>query len=144
MNDTTVRPFMYEQVSRNCFIQFICGLAASRRRLSSLIHWQSLWSRFQFSSLFFIFSLRCCRQKLFDYFISKANYNREDFLIDYEIISLQRNIKILGIFARLHLRDGKNQYINFMPRVKNFVEQRLDKTNLISPQFKNFLKVYLQ
>ena len=29
MNDTTVRPFMYEQVSRNCFIQFICGLAAS-------------------------------------------------------------------------------------------------------------------
>ena len=84
------------------------------------------------------------KQKLFDYFISKANYNSEDFLIDYEIISLQRNIKILGIFARLHLRDGKNQYINFMPRVKNFVEQRLDKTNLISPQFKNFLKVYLQ
>jgi aminoglycoside/choline kinase family phosphotransferase len=84
------------------------------------------------------------KQKLFDYFISKANYNRQDFLIDYEIISLQRNIKILGIFARLNLRDGKNQYINFMPRVKNFVEQRLDKTNLISPQFKNFLKVYLQ
>ncbi len=84
------------------------------------------------------------KQKLFDYFISKANYNREDFLIDYEIISLQRNIKILGIFARLHLRDGKNQYINFIPRVKNFVEQRLDQINLISPQFKNFLKVYLQ
>ncbi len=83
------------------------------------------------------------KQKLFDYFISKANYNREDFLIDYEIISLQRNIKILGIFARLHLRDGKNQYINFMPRVKDFVESRLNKTNLISSQFKNFLKVYL-
>ena len=83
------------------------------------------------------------KQKLFDYFISKANYNREDFLVDYEIISLQRNIKILGIFARLHLRDGKNQYINFIPRVKDFVERRLDKTNLISPQFKNFLKVYL-
>ena len=29
MNDTTVRPFMYEQVSRNCFVQFICGLATS-------------------------------------------------------------------------------------------------------------------
>lgn len=83
------------------------------------------------------------KQKLFDYFISKANYIREDFLVDYEIISLQRNIKILGIFARLHLRDGKNQYINFIPRVKDFVERRLDKTNLISPQFKNFLKVYL-
>ncbi len=83
------------------------------------------------------------KQKLFDYFISKANYNREDFFVDYEIISLQRNIKILGIFARLSLRDGKNQYINFIPRVKDFVERRLDKTNLISPQFKNFLKVYL-
>jgi N-acetylmuramate 1-kinase len=84
------------------------------------------------------------KKKLIDYFISKANYDSKDFLIDYEIISLQRNIKILGIFARLHLRDGKNQYINLMPRVKNFVEQRLDKTNLISSQFKNFLKVYLQ
>ena len=83
------------------------------------------------------------KQKLFDYFISKAKYNREDFLVDYEIISLQRNIKILGIFARLSLRDGKNHYINFIPRVKDFVERRLDKTNLISPQFKNFLKVYL-
>ena len=83
------------------------------------------------------------KQKLFDYFISKANYNREDFFVDYEIISLQRNIKILGIFARLSLRDGKNHYINFIPRVKDFVERRLDKTNLISPQFKNFLKVYL-
>lgn len=83
------------------------------------------------------------KQKLFDYFISKTNYNREDFLVDYEIISLQRNIKILGIFARLSLRDGKNQYINFIPRVKGFVEQRLEKTNLISPQFKSFLKVYL-
>ena len=29
MNDTTVLPFMYEQVSRDYFIQFICGLAAS-------------------------------------------------------------------------------------------------------------------
>mgnify|MGYP003350015353 FL=1 len=83
------------------------------------------------------------KEKLIDYFISKANYNREDFFVDYEIISLQRNIKILGIFARLHLRDGKNQYLNFIPRVKDFVEQRLDKTNLISSQFKNFLKVYL-
>ena len=83
------------------------------------------------------------KQKLFDYFISKANYKRKDFLVDYEIISLQRNIKILGIFARLSLRDGKNHYINFIPRVKGFVEERIDKTNLISPQFKNFLKVYL-
>ena len=29
MNDTTVRLSMYEQVSRDCFIQLICCLAAS-------------------------------------------------------------------------------------------------------------------
>ena len=29
MNDTTVRSFMYEQVSRDCFIRFICCLAVS-------------------------------------------------------------------------------------------------------------------
>ena len=83
------------------------------------------------------------KQKLFDYFISKAKYDREEFYIDYEIISLQRNIKILGIFARLSIRDNKNHYINFIPRVKNFIEQRLEKTNLICPQFKSFLKDYL-
>ena len=60
MNDTTVRPFMYEQVSRDCFIRFICscGLAASLKFNS--VHWQSLlWlSMESISILIFIFHLQ--------------------------------------------------------------------------------------
>ena len=34
-----------------------------------------------------------------------------DFYIDFEIMGVQRHLKILGIFKRLFLRDGKKQYL---------------------------------
>ena len=83
------------------------------------------------------------RKKLFDYFVSQANYDYQEFLNDYEIISLQRNIKILGIFARLFMRDGKKQYLNYLPRVENFVKKRIAETTLINQEFKGFLNHYL-
>jgi aminoglycoside/choline kinase family phosphotransferase len=82
-------------------------------------------------------------KKIFDYFVSKSNYNEQDLNIDFEIFSLQRNIKILGIFARLFLRDNKKQYLNFIPRVENFVKKRIANTQLINQDFKNFLLKYL-
>ena len=82
-------------------------------------------------------------QKIFDYFISNGNYNLNELNIDFEILSLQRNIKILGIFARLFLRDKKQQYLNYLPRVENFVKKRLLQTQLINQDFKDFLLKYL-
>ncbi len=35
----------------------------------------------------------------------------------FEWMGLQRHLKVLGIFARLHCRDGKNRYLADMPRV---------------------------
>jgi aminoglycoside/choline kinase family phosphotransferase len=32
-------------------------------------------------------------------------------------MGLQRHLKVLGIFARLHLRDGKSDYLRDLPRV---------------------------
>ncbi|OIQ83705.1 phosphotransferase enzyme family protein [mine drainage metagenome] len=40
-----------------------------------------------------------------------------DFYRDFEWMGLQRQLKVLGIFARLHHRDGKDQYLADMPRV---------------------------
>lgn len=40
-----------------------------------------------------------------------------DFYRDYEWMGVQRQIKILGIFARLCYRDGKADYLKDMPRV---------------------------
>lgn len=50
----------------------------------------------------------------------------DDFAVfhrDYEWMSLQRNLRILGVFARLSLRDGKPSYLNHMPRVYAYVMQ---------------------
>lgn len=41
----------------------------------------------------------------------------------YEWLSLQRNLRILGVFARLHHRDGKAAYLDHMPRVNEYVRQ---------------------
>lgn len=39
------------------------------------------------------------------------------FRRDYAILGAQRNLKIIGIFARLYLRDGKPRYLSLIPRV---------------------------
>ncbi len=41
----------------------------------------------------------------------------------YEWMSLQRNLRILGVFARLSHRDGKSHYLQHMPRVNTYVRQ---------------------
>ena len=35
----------------------------------------------------------------------------------FDLVGLQRHIKVLGIFARLYYRDGKVQYLKDLPRV---------------------------
>lgn len=66
------------------------------------------------------------RQKILEYYLEKSGCDREIFLRDYSILSLQRNVKILGIFSRLSMRDGKHSYLNLIPRVRAFVEARLE------------------
>jgi len=46
-----------------------------------------------------------------------------EFHVDYEWMGLQRNLRILGVFARLSHRDGKHHYLDHMPRVQAYVRQ---------------------
>ena len=41
----------------------------------------------------------------------------EQFIRWFDLIGLQRHIKVLGIFARLSLRDGKHAYLKDLPLV---------------------------
>lgn len=41
----------------------------------------------------------------------------ESFMRDYYILGAQRNLKIIGIFHRLNKRDGKQNYLQYLPRV---------------------------
>ena len=38
-----------------------------------------------------------------------------------DLTGMQRHFKVLGIFCRLHYRDGKNAYLNDLPRVWGYV-----------------------
>lgn len=41
----------------------------------------------------------------------------------FDFMGLQRHIKVLGVFARLSIRDGKHGYLNDLPTVFNYVLQ---------------------
>jgi aminoglycoside/choline kinase family phosphotransferase len=42
------------------------------------------------------------------------------FLRDFDWMGLQRHLKVLGIFARLNLRDGKSRYLDDLPLVLHY------------------------
>jgi aminoglycoside/choline kinase family phosphotransferase len=62
----------------------------------------------------------------------------DEFEKQFDLMGLQRHLKILGIFKRLSLRDGKNQYLDNIPLVKKYTLQMADKY----PEFA-FLKALL-
>jgi N-acetylmuramate 1-kinase len=51
--------------------------------------------------------------------------DQDAFLGAYALIGAQRALRILGIFARLCLRDGKPRYLEFVPRVWRYLERNL-------------------
>mgnify|MGYP001267907215 FL=1 len=53
--------------------------------------------------------------------------NISDFRYWFEITGLQRHIKAIGIFSRLNYRDGKNNYLNDIPRTYKYLEKVLNK-----------------
>jgi aminoglycoside/choline kinase family phosphotransferase len=60
----------------------------------------------------------------------------EDFGLfwrDFEWMGVQRQLKVLGIFARLYHRDGKDQYLKEMPRVMRYVRQACSRYDELSP-----------
>lgn len=52
-----------------------------------------------------------------------AGDSGEQFLAWFDLIGLQRHIKVLGIFARLCWRDGKTGYLGDLPRTLRYVQQ---------------------
>lgn len=47
------------------------------------------------------------------------------FLRDAELIGVQRHLKVIGIFARLHHRDGKPKYLADVPRFFTYLDEAL-------------------
>lgn len=56
-----------------------------------------------------------------------------DFWVAVEWMGLQRHLKILGIFARLTLRDGKPKYLEDTPRFINYVRAACSRYRDLTP-----------
>jgi hypothetical protein len=54
-----------------------------------------------------------------------AEFDPPHFIKLYVTLAAQRASKILGIFARLDMRDGKPQYLRHMPRVWGYLQRSL-------------------
>ena len=53
------------------------------------------------------------------------DFDGAQFIKTYVTLAAQRASKILGIFARLDMRDGKPQYLRHMPRVWGYLQRSL-------------------
>jgi aminoglycoside/choline kinase family phosphotransferase len=53
------------------------------------------------------------------------SFDTPAFVKSYTTVAAQRATKILGIFARLDLRDGKPQYLRHMPRIFGYLQRSL-------------------
>lgn len=59
-----------------------------------------------------------------------------DFYRDYEWMGVQRHIKVLGIFARLYHRDGKDGYLKDMPLVAKHLRAACERYRDLGPLLK--------
>ena len=79
------------------------------------------------------------KNNIYNYYL-KLNKNKSNKVIllnDFEILSVIRNMKIIGIFARLAIRDKKLKYLRLIPYAWRLIELRT-KNNKI---FNNLKKV---
>jgi N-acetylmuramate 1-kinase len=56
-----------------------------------------------------------------------------EFYRDYEWMGVQRHVKVLGIFARLFHRDGKDSYLTNMPLVAKYLRAACARYNELTP-----------
>jgi len=79
------------------------------------------------------------KEKIFKDFLKKNKLkNVKYFRNDFNILSVLRNIKIIGIFTRLSARDNKHFYLKLIPNAWKLIENRINDNEI----FKD-LKLFL-
>tara|TARA_A100001011_G_scaffold395658_1_gene491335 strand:+ start:1927 stop:2880 length:954 start_codon:yes stop_codon:yes gene_type:complete len=78
------------------------------------------------------------KNKIYKFYIIKQNnLNKAKFKNDFDILSVMRNLKIIGIFTRLAARDGKKRYLKLIPKAWKLINIRID--NQIFSELKKLL-----
>ena len=77
-----------------------------------------------------IVTSRKLKDKIYDYYMKKTPITHKKhpkkFLEDFNILSIQRNLKIIGIFSRLSTRDKKDKYLKYIPYAWKLLESRMN------------------
>ena len=80
------------------------------------------------------------KKKIYNLYIKNIKKSEKNNIRnDFEILSILRNLKIIGIFNRLSLRDGKKEYLKFIPHAWQLIGKRLNE-NTKSQDLKDLLK----
>ena len=80
------------------------------------------------------------KDNIYNYYLkfNKKKINKDILLNDFQILSVIRNMKIIGIFARLAARDKKMKYLKLIPYAWKLIELRI-KNNEIFDNLKRVL-----
>ena len=80
------------------------------------------------------------KKKVLSYFLKKFKKDKtKKFINDFEILSVARNLKIIGIFMRLAARDNKKKYKKMIPYAWQMINYRM-KNNIEFKNLKSLLK----
>ena len=84
------------------------------------------------------------KKKIYNYYLNtNKKINRKKFRNDFEILSVLRNLKIIGIFTRLAIRDNKRDYLKLIPYAWKLIDLRINQNRIfddLSILLKKFLR----
>lgn len=80
-------------------------------------------------------------QASLQYYLEQTGQEETDFQLRYALLGAQRNLKILGIFMRLCLRDCKAHYLDYIPRVWAHLER--DLTHPVLAPLRELMDAYI-
>ena len=70
------------------------------------------------------------KEKVFKFYVKKnKKIDLKKFKKDFEILSVLRNLKIIGIFMRLAVRDNKKKYLKLIPYAWIMINHRIKEQN---------------
>jgi len=68
------------------------------------------------------------KDKVYNYYLkTNKNIHSKKFKNDFDILSVVRNLKIIGIFMRLAERDKKKKYLKLIPYAWKMIDNRMNK-----------------
>jgi N-acetylmuramate 1-kinase len=74
------------------------------------------------------------KNDIYNYYLklNKDHINKKIFLNDFQILSVLRNMKVIGIFTRLAMRDKKREYLNLIPYAWKLIELRINENEKLT------------